>query len=142
MRRRKWIWLLAIGCGTAALAADTPYDSIVARNAFGLRPAPLIQSAPSPQTVWTPPPDLKITGLIAVPPTRKVSFYVIEHGKPPKSYVLAEGEQQDDIKVVTIDAGSQTVRVKNQGVYVILDFKTHGLSPSTDTIAANPGTAR
>jgi hypothetical protein len=142
MRLRKWIWLLAAGCGTAALAADTPYDSIVARNAFGLRPAPLIQPASPPQSVWTPPPDLKITGLIALPPTRKVSFYVVEHGKPPKSYVLAEGEQQDDIKVVTIDAGSQTVRVKNQGVYVILDFKTHGLSPSTDAMPATAGPPR
>jgi len=137
---REWICLLA--SGTVAVAADSPYDSIVARNAFGLRPAPLIQSAPPPQTVWTPPPDLKITGLVAVPPTKKVSFYVIEHGKPPKSYVLAEGEQQDDIKVVTIDGSSQTVRVKNQGVYVILDFKTHGLSADSNASAANPGQGR
>jgi len=64
---------------------------------------------------------------------------VIEHGKPPKSYVLAEGEQQDDIKVVTIDGNSQTVRVKNQGVYVILDFKTHGLRFGADPMAANSG---
>jgi len=124
---REWIWLLV--WATAAVAAENPYDSIVARNAFGLRAPPPSQPTPPPQPVWTPPPDLKITGLVAVPPTKKVSFYVIEHGKPPKSYVLAEGEQQDDIKVVTIDGNSQTVRVKNQGVYVILDFKTHGLKP-------------
>ena len=134
---REWIWLLV--CSTAAVAADTPYDSIAVRNAFGLRAPPPWQPPPVPQAVWTPPPDLKITGLVAVPPIKKVSFYVIEHGKPPKSYVLAEGEQQDDIKVVTIDGNSQTVRVKNQGVYVILDFKTHGLRFGADPMAANSG---
>ena len=118
-----------MSCGVAAIASpETPYDSIVARNAFALRPAPAVPSAPTAsESVWTPPPDLKITGLIAVPPAKKVSFYVVEHGKAPKSYVLGEGEQQDDIQVVTIDGGSQTVRVKNRGVYVVLDFKTHGL---------------
>jgi hypothetical protein len=131
MRQQKWIWLFGVTCATVALAEpNTPYDVILARNAFGLRPSPPIESAPQPQTIWTPPPDLKITGLIAVPPTKKVSFYVLEHGKPPKSYVLGEGEEQDDIKVVTIDSNSQTVRVKNRGVYVVLDFKTHGLSSS------------
>ena len=93
------------------------------------------------QTVWTPPPDLKITGIVTVPPTKKVSFYVIEHGKPPKSYVLAEGEEQDDIKVVTIDGDAQTVRVKNQGVYVILDFKIHALNSGSDAMAGNTPTS-
>jgi len=126
----KWIWLLAVSFGAAAMAPpETPYDSIASRNAFGLRPPAPVPSTSAPaESVWTPPPDLKITGLIAVPPAKKVSFYVVEHGKPPKSYVLGEGEEQDDIKVVTIDGKSQTVRVKNRGVYVVLDFKTHGLT--------------
>jgi len=133
---RAWIGLLV--CATAAWAA--PYDSIVARNAFGLRAPPPVPSTP-PQTVWTPPPDLKITGIVTVPPTKKVSFYVIEHGKPPKSYVLAEGEEQDDIKVATIDGDAQTVRVKNQGVYVILDFKTHAWNSGSGAMAANTPTS-
>ena len=134
---REWIWLLV--CASAAVAAGTPYDSIVARNAFALCPSSPLQPAPS-QAVWTPPPDLKITGLVTVPPTKKVSFHVIEHGKPPRSYVLAEGEQQDDVEVVTIDGDSQTVRVKNQGIYVILDFETHGIK-AADAVAPKSGPA-
>lgn len=123
---RQWIWVLFVSWAGAALAApDAPYDSIALRNPFGLRVAPVVQSAPvQGDPVWKPPPDLKITGLVAVPPTKKVSFYVLEQGKAPKSYVLGEGEQQDDIQVVKIDGSEQTVRVKNQGVYVVLDFKT------------------
>src|SRR4051794_32287813 len=129
MRFRQWIWWLGVSCGTGALAgSDSPYDSIAGRNAFGLQPAPAMETSPAPpQAVWKPPPDLKITGLVAVPPTKKVTFYALEHGKEPRSYVLGEGEQQDDIKIVTIDGASQTVRVKNQGVFVVLDFKTHAL---------------
>lgn len=141
MRTFNWIWLLSLSCGTNALAGpETPYDVIVARNAFGLRPPPPAQSAASAApSAWTPPPDLKITGLITVAPVKKVTLYAVEHGKPPKSYVLGEGEQQDDIKVVTIDGRSQNVRVKNQGVYVILDFKTHGLNSSHNATPTKPG---
>ena len=136
MRRRHWICLWIVASGTIAFAGgDPPYASIATRNAFGLRPAPPVQSEPSaPQTVWTPPPDLKITGLITVPPAKKVTLYCLEHGKQPKSYVLGEGEQQDDIQVVTINSDSQTVRVKNRGVYVVLDFKTHGLAGGQTTV--------
>ena len=124
MRERSCIWLLLVGWAGAALAmADSPYDSIAVRNAFGLR-APAVEIKCVAENVWKPPPDLKLTGLVAVPPTKKVSFYVLEQGKAPKSYVLGEGEQQDDIQVVKIDGSEQTVRVKNQGVYVVLDFKT------------------
>ena len=123
------ICLMALMGGIAR--SENPYDSIVARNAFGLRPSLPAQSAPTPpDATWTPPPDLKITGLVTVAPAKRVSFYVMEHGKPPKSYVLAEGEQQDDIQVVNIDGKSQTVRVKNRGVFVVLGFKTHGLKPA------------
>jgi hypothetical protein len=144
MRLRKWIWTLGLSCGTAALAeSPTPYDSIVTRNMFALRPPPLEQStAPVPETVWTPPPDLKLTGLVVLPPTKKVALYMIEQGKAPKSYVLGEGEQQDDIKVVSIDGKSRTVRVKNREVYVVLDFKTHGLSPGGAAVAPSSGLGR
>jgi hypothetical protein len=122
---RQWLWVLFMSWSGAALAApDTTYDSIALRNAFGLRAAPVQPVPVQGDAVWKPPPDLKITGLVTVPPTKKVSFYVLEQGKAPKSYVLGEGEQQDDIQVVKIDGSEQTVRVKNQGVYVVLDFKT------------------
>ena len=121
----KWIWLGGLGSAGVLLAApDTPYDSIVTRNAFGLRSSPPVAGAVAAESVWKPPPDLKITGLVSVPPTKKVTLYRLEHGKEPRSYVLGEGEQQDDIEVVKIDGNAQTVRVKNQGVYVVLDFKT------------------
>ena len=126
MQSWKWIWLLGLGGASVVLAApDTPYDSIAARNAFRLQASPPVQPASAAtESVWKPPPDLKITGLVSVPPTKKVTLYRLEHGKEPRSYVLGEGEQQDDIEIVKIDGNAQTVRVKNQGVYVVLDFKT------------------
>ena len=89
---------------------------------------PSPQTALLPQADWKPPPDLKLTGLVALPPLKRAALYTVEHGQPPKSYVLSEGEQQDDITVVAIDPDAGTVRVKNRDVYVVLDFKTHALS--------------
>lgn len=126
------IWILGLGFA-GVLLGQSPnlYETIAARNAFGLRPAPTAQTAPPPQADWEPTPDLKLTGLVALPPIKRAALYTVEHGKPPKSYVLGEGEQQDDIKVVSIDPAAGTVRVKNRDVYVVLDFKTHALEPRT-----------
>jgi hypothetical protein len=142
MRTPKWIGLGLLWATQALTGAETSYDVIVARNAFALRSSsPVASEPPVAPGNWTPPPDLKITALITVPPAKKCALYVVEHGKPPKSYVLGEGEQQDNIEVVNINGSSQTVRVKNQGVYVVLDFKTHGLKPGGSVGSALPGVA-
>jgi len=133
-RRLGWVLGVALA-GFAAAQETNSYEVIAKRNLFGLRPVtenPV--TAPPPQSDWKPPPDLKITGMVVLPPVKKVSLYSIEHGKPPKSYVLGEGEEAGEIKVVTIDAKNETVRIKNRDVFVVLDFKTHGLKP-TDILA-------
>ena len=134
MERRIQI-LIAVVSASCTLASDeraSRYDIIAKRNAFGLQPPPVIPvvSSPTADQTWKPPPDLKLSGVIFFPPIKAVSLYLVEHGKPFKSYVLAQGEVRDGIELIEINTSAETVRVKNQGVFVVLSFQTHGLKPN------------
>jgi hypothetical protein len=129
--------LIAIFGASGLIAGDEPrdasrYDVIARRNAFGLQAAPSVPATapPGASETWKPPPDLKLTGVVCFPRMKAASLYLVEHGKPPASYVLAEGEARDGIELVEINPSAETVRVKNQGVFVVLSFQTHGLKPN------------
>lgn len=93
----------------ASGGADT-YAVIAARNIFGLQPI----SPPSSDTAPLPSPpkeDLQLTGLISSDSTRCAMFRVVATGKPSISFSLAEGETNDWLKVLSVDAADQTVKV-------------------------------
>ena len=102
----------------AAAAADKPYASIVARNMFGLLPIP-----PAAPVDEKPPVDVpKITpnGIITIFGRKEALFKVPvkpKPGQPPKdqSYVLGEGEMQDEITVVKINDAESIVTFNNHG---------------------------
>ncbi|HUZ06483.1 MAG TPA: hypothetical protein VMV89_03250 [Candidatus Paceibacterota bacterium] len=105
----------------AALRADdaalpgNPYALIVARNVFGLRPLP---PPPDPNAQPKEPP-VKITpnGVMSIFGQWQVLFKTTVAGKPEKkSYMLAEGEAQDDIEVVKIDDKAGFVTFNNHGM--------------------------
>ncbi|HUA67901.1 MAG TPA: hypothetical protein VMA13_05075 [Candidatus Saccharimonadales bacterium] len=97
-------------------SSNNPYEPIVTRNIFGLNP-------PQPVVATTPEPPSKITpdGIMTIFGTPQVLFYVDVPPHPPtpatqKSYILSEGQQQDDIEVTHIDEKAGVVTFNNHGV--------------------------
>ncbi len=101
------------------VAADHPYTTIASRNAFALVPIPV-----APPVDLTPPadPPPKITpnGIMTLFGRLQVLFKVAAKplpGQPAKdeSYVMIEGERQDEIEVVKIDGKAGMVTFNNHG---------------------------
>src|SRR5580704_12750845 len=95
---------LLLSAGARAQDTDTtdkPYASIVARNMFGLLPIPPPDTNP-PAPPVDPPPKITLNGIMTIFGRDQALFKVASKpkaGQPAKddSYVLAEGERQDDI---------------------------------------------
>jgi hypothetical protein len=116
--------------------ADNPYRVIPERNAFGLKsPTPVTNSAPE-VVVKT---DLKLTGIAKVngvkkaylatlDPENKASgqfrYYEMKESRPNDPYV------RDGIEVLEIDEAKQTVKVRQGGSELVLDFEKHGFKPT------------
>ena len=95
-----------------------PYASIVTRNVFGLNPPPP-PATDVPE--GAPPPKITLTGITTIFGPAEALYKVAgvpQAGKPPKdeSYILKEGEQQDDIAVQHIDVAKGIVTFKNHDV--------------------------
>ena len=115
--------LLVLGalCAVSARAdvAPNPYTPIVTRNVFGLVPIPT--NAPVDTTPEAPPPKITPNGIMTLFGKLQVLFKVagVTHaGQPPKdeSYVLSEGDRQDDIEVQMIDEKAAMITFNNHGV--------------------------
>lgn len=113
-------------CATQAPSGN-PYEPIVVRNVFDLNP---------PQPVIQAPPDapVKITanGIMTIFGSKQVLFYADIPPRPPipatqKSYILSEGQQQDDIEVKHID--------ERRG---IITFSNHGILQELPLVKAGP----
>ena len=101
--------------GDDTVAPNNPYVPIVVRNVFGLNPVPT-NTAPPPED--TP---LKITpnGIMSIFGQLQVLFKVAPRAGVPgakeESYVLSEGQSQDDIEVTHIDEKASLVTFNNHG---------------------------
>ena len=115
-------------------AAGKPYASIVARNMFGLLPIPPPDTNP-PAPPVDPPPKITLNGIMTIFGRDQALFKVATKpapGQPAKdnSYVLSEGERQDDIEVTKIN--------HTDG---IVSFNNHGTTQELPLVAANSGAA-
>ena len=97
------------------IAASNPYGPIVVRNVFGLNPpTPAVPVAPED-------PPLKITpnGIMSILGQLQVLFKVApkpgQPGAKEMSYVLSEGQAQDDIEVTHIDEANAIITFNNHG---------------------------
>jgi hypothetical protein len=94
-----------------------PYEPIASRNIFGLNPP----QAPAPVDT-TPPSTITPNGIMTIfGGTPQVLFKVAVPPHPPepateKSYILSEGQRQDDIEVTRIDEKAGIVTFRNHGV--------------------------
>ena len=148
------IWTLGgLICCTGATAttgesSNNPYQGIVARNLFGLKPPPAL---PSPEDTKPPPPSIILTGIMTgfggkralfktTPPATKPGEQVKE-----QSYMLSEGQRDGEIEVLEIaeqEPGTWYVKVKNFGTITNLTFEKNGakLAAAPPPPGINPAT--
>ena len=99
------------------LLPNNPYAPIVAHNMFGLNPP----QAAGATTDANPPPKITPTGIMTIFGSRQALFTVEGASKPEQpgksgSYILSEGQRQDDIEVTRINEKSGVVTFNNHGV--------------------------
>jgi hypothetical protein len=125
--------------------SDNPYQSIVDRNVFSLKPP----APPADPAEVNKPTVVKITltGMTTILGNKRVLMKSAPPpGKPgegPKSeqsYILTEGQRQGDIEVIEIDEKGGSVKVNNAGTIQTLTFEKDGAKlPATVAPANAPG---
>ena len=109
--------------------ADHPYQVIIDRNAFGLRPPPqVVNPIPTNPVV---PVNVKFTGITSNSRGKKAWLMIpAQPGKntnPQYLNGLAEHEKQGEIEVLEINVKESKVKILNAGSLVELNVKDNGL---------------
>jgi hypothetical protein len=122
-------------------ARQNPYDAIVERNPFGIKPPP----PPAPDVPVAPVVPLAkvvLTGITSVfgPPRALFEVTEQETGKTPniKKPILREGERDGAIEVLSIDLAKNEVLIKNGTVETNVAFEVAKATgaPTTLPVAA------
>jgi hypothetical protein len=129
------VWATGALAQTIAMSGN-PYLPIVARNVFGLNPIPTNTGPPVDATL----PKITPNGITDILGQLEVLFKVApkpgEKDAKEQSYVLTEGQQQDDIEVVHIDQKESLVTFNNHGTVQEIPLAN---APSLSTPAPAPG---
>lgn len=112
-----------------------PYQSIIERNVFGLKP-PVQPTAPAPEEVK--PSKVQLIGIANMNGKKIALIKFIEPPKPgqpvpQEPLVLSEGEAAQDIEVIEIDEKAGLAKILNKGKPATLDIK--------DFMATLPGSS-
>jgi hypothetical protein len=132
----KWYRLNLIGLTAGVLvtasigsaSADvTPYDVIVDRNPFGLKPPPPPPD-PSETAAKAPPPappaTVELTGITSILSSKRALLEIVPGpGKPMIKPILGEGERVESVEVVSINVEKNEVTIKNGQLVTNLTFK-------------------
>src|SRR5882672_6816749 len=91
--------VLLLCAGGSATGADSanPYQGIVDRNVFGLKPPP---APPRPEDNKPPLPPIILTGITTILGNKRALMNMQMPGKPPQSFILTEGQRDGDIEVL------------------------------------------
>ena len=128
---------------TEAADSGNPYQGIVDRNVFGLKPPP-----PPPKTEpdKPPPPKITLNGITTIFGKPRAVMSVQMPAKPPEpskpqSFILAEGQRDGDLEVIEIneklDGG--TVKVRNFGTEQTVSMDKDGAKIPNTAAAPVPG---
>lgn len=138
-------FLLCASTVAAIESADIPYQDIVTRNVFALKPPP----APAPPEETKPPPSKiiltgiwTVNGKLALMKTAAEAAKPGHAAQPERYYNLHIGERDGDIEVVSIDEKAGSVTVLNAGQKEILTFEKNGVklaSTPPPTVPGKPG---
>jgi hypothetical protein len=150
-----WVLCPAVN-GASRDATASPYQGIVERNVFGLKPPP---PPPDPEANKPPPPRIFLQGITTFGSVKRA---LLKAQLPPKpgdkptgeqSFILAEGQRDGDIEVLEIrtDGGVSVVKVNDFGTITNLTFEKDGIKgapgaapmpgipPQPRTVMAVPG---
>jgi len=118
-------WFVA-GPLSSADTVSNPYQPIVLRNPFGIKPVP----EPIAQVKEGPPvalPKVILTGITTMfgPPKALIEITEAEPGKAAniRRPILREGEKDGTVEVISIDPANASVRIKNSGFETNLNFE-------------------
>jgi hypothetical protein len=136
-----------IALGFIARADDTvapgdPYATVIERNIFGLNPPPPPNANPQDAN---PPAKITPNGIMDILGELQVLFKVAQPpkpGNPPtpeETYILSEGQRQDDIEVVKIDEKNSVVTFNNHGETQTLPLVTTMPASTPAAAPAAPG---
>jgi hypothetical protein len=118
-------------------SSNNPYAQIVTRNVFALDPS--VSSASSTPTKLLP--TITPNGIMTVFGSVQTLFKVTDSqfGQPAseRSYILGEGQREDDIKVVRIDEKNAVVTFNNHGMIQELPLVAATASGNVGQIASS-----
>jgi hypothetical protein len=129
MKRLGQLALLTTGLPVLLAAGEAPgldarYRVIIERNPFALKP-PQATPVPPPAS-QAPPLDVKLTGISSLVPPKRAFFMAASAGQSITYHILAEGQQEGRLKVLSIDPRSGTVEALIDRVHHRLTFESHG----------------
>ena len=111
-------------------AEPNRYESIPARNIFGLRPIEQAQVSNQPPVL----PKLILTGITTILGNKRVLMKEVppagQHGgttNKEESLILTEGQREGPVEVLAIDEKAGSVRVNNSGTEMTLTFEKDGV---------------
>lgn len=139
----------ALLLGPAARAdTENPYGAIITRNVFGLVPIPT--NPPVDPTPPAPPTKITPNGIMDIFGKLQALFKVAMPAKGAlpahdESYVLSEGEQQDEIEVIKIDKKGGIITFNNHGkveeLPLVVGVASGGAAPAGGGGVGMPGAA-
>ncbi len=141
-----FVLLLILFCAASKGAvADSanPYQGIVDRNVFGLKPPP---PPAKPEEKKVDAPKITLTGITTILGNKRVLMNVAMPPKPPEpakqqSLILAEGQREGEIEVMEIDEKAGSVKVNDYGTILTLNLDKDGAKLPAAVPAAPPPAA-
>ena len=127
--------------GAFAEVKENPYQVILERNPFGLRPIPIIEPPKPPEPPAPPPLEIKLTGITTLggPPRVFLEFTDPQTKKVDRPSPMNEGEiYKDNITIVSIDAENQVVKLRVGDKERTLDFDHDGIKAGGASVAGAP----
>ena len=116
-----------------AEAKPNPYQTIIERNPFGLKPPPPPPD-PTPPAPVTPPSKVLLTGFTSVsgPPRALLEITEQEPGKGATTHkpILREGERDGSVELISIDMEKGLVKIRNGGIESTVAFEAPKLTAS------------
>jgi len=144
MRLVQTAWICFLGAclftPVSRLLADAQpnqYDVISERNIFKLRPMVV---APPADSQKDPPSKVTLTGITDILGGKMALMEVQPQGGKPKLFLmLAEGQRDGDVSLISIDQKAGTVTIKNQDVTQTLDMADAGKRAASAPAVAGGG---
>lgn len=130
----------AFSLGAYAEVRDNPYQIIIERNPFALKPIPPPPEPPKKDETPPPPPplDIKLTGITTLlgPPRVFLELIDSQTKKTERPLPLSEGDLYNNITILAIDSENGRVRIRNGDAETTLDFEKNGIKPTAVASAA------